>query len=602
MTDQTIGGLETTFRSFGHVPSTDMWTAIRAVARCLEDQANGEAPDSIFVSSLDPGVGKTQTVVQFLRVLLASPQHEDVAVIVCVSRRAQIKAIVRDAGLDRSDFAVLTTPTPDENLNDLGRPDREMARVLFTTHQMVLKRSAGRDFGEVEDFQYRGQPREVRIWDEAILPGECLTVSEYQVAALLDPLSRLSPGLAADLKCLFLTIDETANGSIIELPSLSDQHGISEAAAVAALQEKSRDGHAAAVRQLWSLFGRSVTVRKDGATRTTVLDYKETLPNGVGPLLVLDASARLRHTYALWEDERGGIVRLPSATKDYANLTIHVWDRGGGKDSFRKHGSELIDAIVSTILRKPDERWLVIHHKNVTERPFGEHVRGLLPPSAQVEFLHWGAHDATNEFADIPNVILAGTLYYPASYHEALGRLCAARPSSTGPFGSDELRRVELGEHRNLILQSICRGAIRKSINGGCPPTDAYIIASARSGIRASLSEVFPGSSVVSWRPKGRVLSGKVKAAVEYLEERFAEDPTADVLANDVMRAIGITDHPNFRRTIMKHVEFGPALADRGIEIVTSGRQRAFSYGSGWFLEEEECCAEKSESTLEDSA
>jgi hypothetical protein len=54
---------------------------------------------------------------------------------------------------------------------------------------------------------------------------------------------------------------------------------------------------------------------------------------------------------------------------------------------------------------------------------------------AVVSTLHWGAHDATNDYANVPNIILAGTLFLRPSYYEALGRL------SHPPAGASTKRR-----------------------------------------------------------------------------------------------------------------------------------------------------------------
>ena len=91
----------------------------------------------IHVSSLDPGVGKTTTVIFFLRALLRSHAHGEVAALVCVRRKDQIEAIVAEADLDPNDFAVLTA---DPDLNRLGGASPSCARVLFTTHAMIEMR------------------------------------------------------------------------------------------------------------------------------------------------------------------------------------------------------------------------------------------------------------------------------------------------------------------------------------------------------------------------------------------------------------------------------------------------------------------------------
>jgi hypothetical protein len=48
-----------------------------------------------------------------------------------------------------------------------------------------------------------------------------------------------------------------------------------------------------------------------------VLDYRETLPENLAPLVILDASGRVRTTYRQWRQNRGGLEWLATATKRY---------------------------------------------------------------------------------------------------------------------------------------------------------------------------------------------------------------------------------------------------------------------------------------------
>ena len=52
--------------------------------------------------------------------------------------------------------------------------------------------------------------------------------------------------------------------------------------------------HEQAITALWLLSGKTVAVRQDGPYGNTVLDYHETLPEGLAPMVVLDASGRVR--------------------------------------------------------------------------------------------------------------------------------------------------------------------------------------------------------------------------------------------------------------------------------------------------------------------
>ena len=488
LTAQTMAALRTFFAERNHVPSQEMWTALGAAADTMEAMAEGRCSPAIYLSSLDPGVGKTTTVICFLRALLTSDAHRDVAALVCVKRKDQIEAIVQEANLDCPDFAVLTS---DQQLNAIGCGEPDQARVLFTTHAMIEKRCEGRQFTKLKCFQYQDEPRAVRIWDEAILPGQTLTVSRDSLGHLFDPLRGRYPALINDVEELFTGLKNVENGSTICLPDLAEVHGADLNQVLEVVAD--RPEQKLTVEALWFLFGKYVTVRRDGTHGNTMLDYKDTLPDDLKPLLTLDASVRVRYAYRCWEKGRGGISRLPWARKRYDNLDIYVWNRGGGKGGFRRDGMLFVEGIVTTVMTRPDEEWLIIQHKPDIDMDLEQEVRARLPLfGPQVHFCHWGVHDATNQFANVPNVILAGTLFMRTSYYEALGRLASAYPSCRGRFDPKEITKVTLGEHRHMILQALCRGAARKCDGNGCPPARAYIIASQRSGITQELSGDLP--------------------------------------------------------------------------------------------------------------
>jgi hypothetical protein len=311
------------------------------------------------------------------------------------------------------------------------------------------------------------------------------------------------------------------------------------------------------------MSGKTVSVRQDGPYGNTVLDYHETLPEGLAPLVVLDASGRVRATYRQWEKNRGGLEPLASATKSYANLSVHCWRTGGGKSAFRENGRTLIDGIVKTINDKPaDEEWLLVYHQDGISMNFVDEVEKRLTGSKErVHFLNWGAHHATNEFSGVPNVILAGTLFYRPSYYEALARLVADLRPAQGAIGRTAFDEVALGEHRHLVLQALCRGRVRRCQGDVCAPCNAYIIAAPRSGIPEALPEIFPGCRVIPWQPVQKALRGKVKEAAEFVIDWFKKNPAGLLPFKEAQRAIGMNDPKNFRRDIRQHADFKEALA-----------------------------------------
>jgi hypothetical protein len=323
--------------------------------------------------------------------------------------------------------------------------------------------------------------------------------------------------------------------------------------------------HEQAITALWLLSGKTVSVRQDGPYGNTVLDYHETLPEGLAPLVVLDASGRVRETYRQWEENRGGLTRLTPAPKSYQNLTVHCWQTGGGKSAFRENGRPLIDGIVKTINDKPvDEEWLVVYHQDGIGMEFKDEVEKRITNEERVHFLNWGSHQATNDYSGVRNVILAGTLFYRPSYYEALARLAADLRPAQGAIGRATLDEVTLGEHRHLVLQALCRGSVRRCQGAECAPCDAYIIAATRSGIPAALPDIFPGCRVVRWQPVQKALSGKVKEATEFVIDWFEKNPEGLLSFNIVHKAIGM-DIQNFRKNVRRHPDFKEALANHGI-------------------------------------
>jgi len=137
------------------------------LTRTLEAMAEGEAPAKFFLSSLDPGVGKTQTITHFVDALLSSPIHADVGVLICVARLSELGNLIHDMAIPEENLAVVTSnPT----LNALGKAEPNRAQVLIITQQMIEKRLNCGRFSDAGQFFYDGSPRAVRIWDESYLP------------------------------------------------------------------------------------------------------------------------------------------------------------------------------------------------------------------------------------------------------------------------------------------------------------------------------------------------------------------------------------------------------------------------------------------------
>ncbi|TCP19771.1 DEAD/DEAH box helicase family protein, partial [Rhodovulum adriaticum] len=439
-----------TLHHHGQHLSSQHHDALQSVIQTMTDMAEGAAERRVYVSSLDPGMGKTTSLIIFLRQLMGSQDHGDVAVLVCLSRKAEIERIVQDAGLEEVDFAVLTS---DDEVNALSSTPPGEARVLFTTQQMLLSRLRGGRFEACSTFHYQGLPREVRVWDETMEPGQVVMLSSDDIGGLLGFFRRVSADFADKVDGLMDRLRRADIGSLFRFPKL-DPEVLQRAAAM--LGNEWRTAHVEALAQL---SGQQVRVCPGWGSQRVAVLARAILPEDLAPVLVLDASARVRETYKLWAETRGGVVFLPSATKDYSPLTIHVARKGAGKSSWGQNGPVLAKTVAEMRGCRPDERCLIVHHKADKHLDVPGLISTALGPdaSASTSFLHWGMHQATNEYADVPVLILAGTFNLPPSQYMGLAHASLGLPMDKAlPDGVE--KRVALGEHAHAIVQAVGRG------------------------------------------------------------------------------------------------------------------------------------------------
>ena len=558
-----------------HKPSLDMYQALEDIVNTLSAMAEGDTDQKIYLSSLDPGVGKTTAITAFVETLVSAPKYSHVGVMICVARLDEISSMINRLCIQRESVAVLTS---NDEINKLGGANVNEAQVLFTTQQRLENRLNGSDFSKSSEFFFNGEVRDVRIWDETWLPGKGVTINRDAISSMFQQLRPYHPKLTARLDALASDLKIAKDNSKLSLPDFEQEYGVDLNSVLSVFDDTAVMSRS--VSSLWYMSGKTVTVRKDDALGNVMLTYQQTLPDDLAPMLVLDASGRVRGTYKDMEMHRGNIIRLTTAVKHYDNLNLHVWTRGGGKSSWVNPDSfrEKVDGIASTIRKKSDEEWLIVMHKPKGKlRSVQKAVIDLVGEDVDISklhFIHWGRHMATNEYANVSNVILAGTLFFRPSDYEALGRLAADRHPSLN-YTSEEQKRIEKGEHLHGILQALCRGSVRQCREGVCAPCDAYVIASVNSGIPAALTEVFPRAKLHEWRPIGRVIKGQVKEALAYIDDCVLNG--IDVIKfSDVKKAIGIKDSSNFNHNIRQHSNFKAEVAERG--LVEWGRNRKTAF------------------------
>lgn len=575
--------LRGTFEHHGHTPTEDQWTALAALLDTFDAIVMGRDPTpSLYVSALDPGVGKTSALLAYLTALLRSPQHSGVGVLVCLSRLTEIKRL---AGELKAVGGTIAIRTSDQALDDLSTvADPGQAQVLIITQQRLELIGAGKSLGEIGSLQYQGEVRALRVWDEAFIPSKLVALSATDIAAQFRWLQSQDQEYQRWAEEVWSMAKQGEDRAVVEVPgtdffdeklSLGDAIGALTKASANKGRDQLADRDKEALKDLWSLAGRAATVRKNGAKSPALVSFKPTLPKDLLPLVVLDASARVRKTYDLMEQSMP-MVRLPTATKDYSALTIHVWDKGGGKGSMarKEHASEIIDVLADLVERsEPGRQWLVVSHKagSGVEDMEKTLARRLGPTVSNVGHLTWGSHAATNDHADADRVFLAGTLFRPASYHEALARACVMQDPDDKVIDLEEIEELERGEHADLVLQGLCRAGIRRGSQGGSTACEAYLVATKKSGIKALLATIFPGCTIKTWKPVAPKLPLQPRKTLRYLTTWAA---TAEVGGTirfvEVYQDLGINQDV-FRKQVRGHEGLIQALSKLGIQEDRSG-------------------------------
>ena len=566
LADLTIQSLLSELGSYGIVPTSSMRKSLCHAAQVLEAMAEETIPPQFHLSSLDPGVGKTTLIRHFIMALLSSPLHGYVSILVCVSRLEEIDTML--AGLSPY-LPEVSVWTGDEVMNAKTSTPPQEARVLLTTQQKLEAVYSRHDcFALAKGFHYLDQPREVRIWDESLLLGKEVMPSEDDLSSLWGHFRRSAPQLCVALEDLHSKLKQAATGNIIHVPDLEEMGGATGSAEVARLlgSDRTTTLDRERLERLQHASGETLPVHRNNYGEAKLLDYRDSLPEDLAPMLVFDASGRCRTTYSLMESHRLNLVRLPSATKDYSNLVIGLWPRGSGKTAHANDEDEvLVRGIAEKIMERPHEDWLLIHHKDDLTS-FQNRVEAHLEDqfTGGLHFLSWGKHHGTNAFAHVPNVIFASLLHLPPEVYETRVRLCAGM-DQTEAVTAGKRKEMAEGELLHNVLQALCRASVRGlQADGTCPPCRAYIIAPKLTGLSESLPKVFPGCKLGPWRPKGTTkLSGSIQKALGLIDQWDGEDLGGDVTYVELAEEMGM-DRRDFTKRVARDPRFKEEVAQRG--------------------------------------
>lgn len=547
LSDLTLTQVSDRLSEYGSSLKGEAREAIHKMLHALESGLTGTLEDAYHLSPIDTGLGKSLSVATFLRCWKAQGFTPASSVLIGLSRLKEIPSYLTASGLLREDVAVLTS---DRELNALGVPEGQHgdAPVMFTSQQMIERRTRGRLFAEASEFHFHGQPRSLRIWDESLIPAEPLVLRVDELAGLPSALRHHSPELTDRIVRFLTDVWRRKDGVCAEVPG--DFANLIEASSKPTDQ---RTG--AALETLGRLSGSTVHMLDAGQGDMHMAGSSPPLPADFAPVVILDASGRVRETYRIWETTTGNLRRLPTAVKDYSNLSINLWEHAVGQEAMRRAGTKegVAQAIADAIdQQESEEDWLVIHYK---DHPIEDQLRHAVQRDmdGKLHFLHWGDHHGTNAYEHCRNVVLIGQLTYGAASYPAY----AIASGAQAPLRPDKVfRAIKSGEYRHNLLQALTRASVRHSDGGLAGSCRAFIIASPGTEARELLSDTFPRCTIETWRPRRADVGGKAGALIAILEDAARQRDGRRIPKKELDHALSV-DRPN-RAALLKH----PAVVD----------------------------------------
>jgi len=559
------------FEKHGHNPSSNQFAGVLAIPETLTRMLSGTAESKYYLSSLDPGMGKSTAVISWLLAYLENRINCKQGVLICLERLEEIERYVDEANIPEDSYAVIVSEYEERgrelNQRGVGSDNSTDAIVLFTTKAQIKIRCSGRDFVSASSLYYRGKPRTIKVWDESFSVGRDVVLNPYDFGKLLAGLGDRDRNLPTLVSDIISDIVNCKAGDIYSFPLLP----LTRAELLHTIKWKN-DTERDLADLLGQLSWQPVTIREYKG-KQVVVDCVQAIPDDFLPCLIMDASGRVKGSYLLQHKYRKNIVHLttPDQYKSYRNLTVNVWRRSSSKIALINDQDEVALELSKVIAGRPTEDFIILCYKSQTN--LINAVLKQLPQEDQirVKLLTWGKHTAVNTFRDIPNCIIISPYYYRDYHYEALTRAAAMSRTSMGNMSQEEISRVRKGEIAHNLLQGCLRGSGRISEGDTCPESRLWLIAAPTTGIEKELTTIFPDCKVETWITENSVLTPHQQKAIDFLLEMNSQG-LDEVSAIVVMEHLGIKKACNFKRGLLDHQTFHAALATIGIRAVKRGK------------------------------
>lgn len=551
--------------TFNLSPGEKIERAFSLLESKMKEALSKRLDPAVYVMSADYGTGKNQILQKVLRSWKADGFPGDGAIIF-VSTLAEIDANVIGSGLDKPDYAVLTSD-PKYAAYGAGRYAAQKVPVLFVTQTMARKQMLLEgSFEAVADFRLNGKVRSLRVWDESFMAAEGVAFDRVDLCALPSAYKTLPKADREVLNALLNTSAAPEPGLMLDIPLSIIDTGDE----VLKRNMKVGETPTRTLEALTKLGGSKAFLGGNEDAGWSFLGAGRPLPRDIAPLFVLDASARLTSRYSKLPAYGFKVVNLEPARLEYDKVAFHWWNRGAGKTALRNatERNVIFKGIAELVNAKAEEAFLIVIAKDACAKVDNE--RATLPPELhamianpdRVRVVTWGRHIGTNEFRDIPNVIVVSAYNYGNEGYDALALAASGKPGGGGGCKS-ERDKQEAEAFMHNLYQAVCRSKVRIRDGASSGAANVYLIMKDSERRRAQVRQAFPGCSIEAWTPCAPTREKKHDLVLRVLSDLMAT--RSSVSLRELTEACGGTG-ASYLTKVLKTPIFKDALRKMAVE------------------------------------
>lgn len=565
-------------------PSDAMWDDHRRTLALFEHMANRTATPKYYLNTMPVGSGKTTGVWCFAKQLLECEAHRGTGMLICVPYLREIPELVERIDPTGENIFVYTA---NEECNALGVPMHrgQEAQIAITTQQMIDTRlRRGVPLEDIPPFRFGGGVRTVRAWDESCVPWIELAVTTDQLTCLPQIFRKDYPEVSRIISDLANKLEHAEPGTVLRCPDLADQNGLYSdeweyIRRRAFEDEEDASPERRIAEHLGLMIGQEVGVRRDNMHNVNAITWRDSIPDSMMPIVVLDASGQCKTVYDYYGRATNQLEIFTTSRKSYAAVDVGIMNIGTGKSSWRDPNKfdQLIELTAANINAK-DEVTLVSIQKPDAQKPRFGHaipdleklIREKITIEAPVHFLTVGNTRQTNDYRHVQRIVSAGHFTLPDYIAEARTR-GAKRLAMRDELDNLSPKELQESETKSEYLQFLGRGSIRICDGEESKPCDISIMASDRSGLDIGMMcfELLPGCSVHDIPVPGREPPKRFQVCDQIIE---AMDGQETLNFSDIPD--GVVSRQRWSRDTSKRTDVLEYFDERGFRIERGGPGR----------------------------